>query len=208
LATAQLVIWSPKLSEALDCPLDETTWLDRHLLSAGTDPTLHRSPRCAGVRYMDHGWELFSHDISHEVHIGPYADGAGPHYETVRASAVHVLSVARGKFRPYPVRLDNGSWLVSVGKWVVRLEVSGSGAACAEAGPAGADKTTATHERRSRRSDSPGRGSAPLPGAAARVELAAATAAANERSGKSKAARARFRYRQKNRRDPAAISQG
>ncbi|MGE5290860.1 MAG: hypothetical protein ACM3ML_27435 [Micromonosporaceae bacterium] len=169
LATAQLVIWSPKLAEVLDCPLDETTWLDRHLLSAGSDPTLHRSPRCAGVRYMDHGWELFSHDTSHEVYVGPYTGGACPHYEAVRAAAVHVLPVARGQFRPYPVRLENGSWLVSIGKWVVRLHVEGAAPGPGGAGRTGAGKGAATQERRSRPGDSSARGSPPLPGAAERV---------------------------------------
>jgi hypothetical protein len=165
LATAQLVVWSPKLGEALDCPIDETTWLDRHLLSADSDATMHRSPRCAGVRYVDHGWELFSHDTSHEVYVGTYTGGALPNHEEVRESALHVLPVARGQFRPYPIRLNNGSWLVSVGKWVVRLHVSGS----AGAGPAEASKGTATQEQRSRPADSSGRGSRPLPGAPERV---------------------------------------
>ena len=161
------MIWSPKLAEILDCPLDETTWLDRHLLSGGSDPTLHRSPRCAGVRYVDHGWELFSHDTSHEVYVAPYTGGACPGHEAVRAAAVHALPVARGQFRPYPVRLGDGSWLVSVGKWVVRLNVEGSGSGLG--GGTSTGKGAATQERRSRPGDSSGRGSAPRAGAEERV---------------------------------------
>ncbi len=82
LATARLVIWSLKLGEGLYCPLDEITWLDRYLLSMGSDDTLHRSPRCAGIRYLDHGWELFSHDITHEVYVAPYANEILPCYES------------------------------------------------------------------------------------------------------------------------------
>ncbi len=126
LATAQLVIWSPGLGERLQCRADEITWLDRRLLSAGSDDTLHRSPRCAGVRYLDHGWELFSRDMSHEVYVRPQAGGGMPGYAQVRATATHVLPVARQGFEPYPLRLENGSWLVSVGRWVLALHVEGA----------------------------------------------------------------------------------
>ncbi len=162
------MIWSPKLGDALDCPLDEITWLDRRLLSAGSDPTLHRSPRCAGVRYVNHGWEVFSHDTSHEVYVTPDAGPACPHHEKVRAAAVHVLPVARGRFEPYPLRLDNGSWLVSVGNWVARLCVDGP--ARTGRGPA-ADSGTATQENRSRMDASCARGrrSRPLPDAVPKV---------------------------------------
>jgi len=164
LATARLVIWSPKLGEGLYCPLDEITWLDRHLLSVGSDDTLHRSPRCAGVRYLDHGWELFSHDTTHEVYVAPYANESLPCYEQVRATATHVLPVARGRFEPYPLRLDNGSWLVSVGKWVLALQVDGTDH---RARPATADNGTSTHEYRSHanRLAVRGRRGAPLAGA-------------------------------------------
>jgi hypothetical protein len=153
LAIAHLVIWSPRLGEERDCPLDEITWLDRRLLSGDSDATLHRSPRCAGVRYVDHGWELFSHDTSHEVHVGPYDSEPGLHREKARASATQVLPVARGRFQPHPLRLENGSWLVRVGKWAVRLTVDGPGdRAAGTAGGdtgTGVDKGTVTQEQRS-----------------------------------------------------------
>src|SRR5438874_1727383 len=74
-AMAHLRIWSPRQRELLNCPLDETTWLDRTVLSAGDDPTLHRSPRCPGIRYVDHEWGLISRDPSHEVFVASYAAG-------------------------------------------------------------------------------------------------------------------------------------
>jgi hypothetical protein len=166
LATAQLVIWSPKLGERLQCRPDEITWLDRRVLSAGSDDTLHRSPRCAGVRYLDHGWELFSRDMSHEVYVRPQASGGMPSYEQVRATATHVLPVARDRFEPYPLRLANGSWLVSVGRWVLALHVEGARERIGS--PAAADSGTATHEYRTPAGGATARGrrSQPLPGAA------------------------------------------
>jgi len=152
LATARLVIWSPELGMRVDCPRDEITWLDRRLLSADTDPTLHRSPRCAGLRYLDHGWELFSHDTSHEVYLGPNASEAG--YEKVRAAPMHVLPAARAGFQPNPLRLEGGTWLVSVGKWVVRLHVDGA----REKGSGRADQGTVTQEHRGRARDASARG--------------------------------------------------
>ncbi len=181
LATARLVIWSPKLGEELDCPLDGITWLDRHLLSAGDDPTLHRSPRCAGVRFVDHGWEMFSHDTSHEVYVasvgkvasvgsvGNTAKEACLDHEQVRAAATHVLPTARGGLQPYPLRLGCGSWLVSVGKWVLMLDVDGPDSRSGS--PATADKGTATQERRSRANEPGvrGRRARPLADAVPRV---------------------------------------
>jgi hypothetical protein len=175
LAKARLVISSRRLGEGLDCPLDEITWLDRRLLSAGSDPTLHRSPRCAGVRYVDHGWELFSHDTSHEVYVASVGsvvytnDEACPGYEQVRAAAAHILPVARGRFQPYPLRLDNGSWLASVGKWVLVLDVDGSHGG--SGGMATADRGTATQEHRSRAHEpgAPSQRARPLPDAVPRV---------------------------------------
>jgi hypothetical protein len=121
---AQLIIWSPRRRELLSCPLDETTWLDRTLLSAGDDPTLHRSPRCPAVRYMDHEWGLVSRDSSNEVFVAPYVAGAGLRAEAVEKSAQHVLPRAVDGFERYPVHLQTGVWLVSVGKWPLQLFVN------------------------------------------------------------------------------------
>jgi hypothetical protein len=120
----QLIIWSPRRRELLNCPLDETTWLDRSVLSAGDDPTLHRSPRCTGIRYMDHAWGLVSRDPSHEVFVAPYVAGTGLRAEVVEKSAQHVLPRALDGFERYPVLLETGVWLVSVGKWPLQLFVN------------------------------------------------------------------------------------
>jgi hypothetical protein len=168
LAAAQLIIRSPGPGGTRACPLDEITWLDRQLLSAGSDDTLHRAPRCAGVCYLDHGWELFSRDTTHEVFVRPYAGGPLPSCEQVQASATHVLPVARDRFEPYPLRLDNGSWLVSVGRWVLVLHVEGTGRR--SGGAAAPGKGTATHEyRRAGDPGARGRRAQPLPGAAPAV---------------------------------------
>lgn len=120
----QLIIWSPRRRELLNCPLDETTWLDRSVLSAGDDPTLHRSSRCPGIRYMDHEWGLVSRDPSHEVFVAPYVAGTGLRAEVVEKSAQHVLPRALDGFERYPVLLETGVWLLSVGKWPLQLFVN------------------------------------------------------------------------------------
>jgi len=120
----QLIIWSPRRRELLNCPLDETTWLDRSVLSAGDDPTLHRSPRCPGIRYMDHEWGLVSRDPSHEVFVARYVAGSGLRAEVVEKSAHHVLPTALDGFERYPVLLETGVLLISVGKWPLQLFVN------------------------------------------------------------------------------------
>lgn len=121
---AQLIIWSPRLRQLLNCPLDETTWLDRRVLSAGTDSTLHRSPRCPGVRYMDNQWGLINRDTSHEVFAAPHVADLGLQAEEVQKSARHVLPRALDGFERYPVPLATGVWLVCVGKWPLQLFVN------------------------------------------------------------------------------------
>jgi hypothetical protein len=120
----QLIIWSPRRRELLNCPLDETTWLDRSVLSAGDDPTLHRSPRCPGIRYMDHEWGLVSRDPSHEVFVAPHDADRGLRAEVIEKAAQHVLPRALDGFERYPALLDTGVWLVSVGKWPLQLFVN------------------------------------------------------------------------------------
>jgi hypothetical protein len=123
---AQLVIWSPGCQEWLNCQLDEITWLDRQLLSAGKDATLHRPPRCAGFRYVSHGWELFSHDTTYQVYISP-ASETPLSFEAVRAEARHVLPAALTRYEQHAVavesvlRLESGVWRVSVGKWPLQV---------------------------------------------------------------------------------------
>jgi hypothetical protein len=120
-AIVQLFLWSAKRGDWTNCPHAEITWLDRALLSGNEDLTLHRAPRCAGLRYVHHGWELFSRDTSHRVYLAPDAAGPIPGPDVVRRTACHVLPVAPARYEALPVVLDGGLWLVSVGSWVVRL---------------------------------------------------------------------------------------
>jgi hypothetical protein len=120
-AIGQLFLWSAELGEWTDCSHEEITWLDRALLSGNKDLTLHRAPRCAGLRYVHHGWELFSRDTSHQVYLAPDVAGPVPGPDVVTRTACHVLPVAPARYEALPVALDGGQWLVSVGSWVVRL---------------------------------------------------------------------------------------
>jgi hypothetical protein len=117
----QLVIWSAARGEWLNCPPEEITWLDRKLLSAGKDTTLHRSPRCPGLRYVHFRWELFSRDTTHWVYVAPYTAESPLDHQGVQAAARHMLPMAPARYETVPVRLEDGAWLVSVGKWVLPL---------------------------------------------------------------------------------------
>jgi hypothetical protein len=117
----QLLVWSAKPGEWTSCPHEEITWLDRALLSDNEDATLHRAPRCAGLRYVHHRWELFSRDTSHRVYLAPDVEGPIPGADLVRQAACHVLPVAPARYEALPVALEGGLWLVSVGAWVVRV---------------------------------------------------------------------------------------
>ena len=46
------------------------------MLSGNEDLTLHRAPRCAGLRYVHHRWELFSRDATYRVYLAPDTAGA------------------------------------------------------------------------------------------------------------------------------------
>ena len=120
-ANGQLFLWSAQRGEWTNCPHEEITWLDRALLSGNEDLTLHRAPRCAGLRYVHHGWELFSRDTSHRIYLAPDVAGPVPGPDVVRRTACHVLPVAPARYEALPVVLDGGLWLVSVGSWVLRL---------------------------------------------------------------------------------------
>lgn len=146
MATGQLFIWSPAHAEWVACPPDEVTWLDRGLLSGNKDLTLHRAPRCAGLRYVHYRWELFSRDTTFRVYLAPPPGGAGsagdahsagaagravPAAAEVQRAARHVLPVAPARYEAMPVVLEPGMWLVSVGDWVLPLRLE------APAAPAG-----------------------------------------------------------------------
>jgi hypothetical protein len=122
-ATGRLFLWSEARDEWVSCPPDEITWLDRRLLSANEDLTLHRAPRCAGLRYVHHRWELFSRDTTHRVYLAQEVAGTPLSAEAVQRTACHVLPAAPARYEPLPVVLSEGSWLVSVGTWVLRLRL-------------------------------------------------------------------------------------
>jgi hypothetical protein len=122
-ATGRLFLWSAARGEWVSCPPDEITWLDRRTLSGDEDVTLHRAPRCAGLRYVHHRWELFSRDTTYRIYLAPDAPGTPLTAEAVERTARHVLPVAPARYEALPVTLAEGSWLVSVGRWVVRLRL-------------------------------------------------------------------------------------
>jgi hypothetical protein len=122
-ATGRLFLWSAARDEWVNCPPDEITWLDRRRLSGDEDLTLHRAPRCAGLRYVHHHWELFSRDTTYRIYLAPYMAGTPVTAETVERTARHVLPVAPTRYEALPVPLAEGSWLVSVGPWVLRLRL-------------------------------------------------------------------------------------
>jgi hypothetical protein len=126
-ATGLLFLWSSARGEWVSCPPDEITWLDRGMLSGNEDLTLHRAPRCAGLRYVHHRWELFSRDTTYRVYLAPDTGGpppgAPPDAEAVQRAARHVLPVAPLNYEALPVVLEEGSWLVSVGAWALRLRL-------------------------------------------------------------------------------------
>ena len=123
MATGRLFLWSATLGEWVSCPPDEITWLDRRMLSDDKDLTLHRTPRCAGLRYVHRRWELFSRDTTYRVYLAPDTAGTPPSAAAVERTACHVLPVAPARYEALPVILSEGSWLISVASWVVRLRL-------------------------------------------------------------------------------------
>jgi hypothetical protein len=107
----------------MSCPPDEITWLDRNVLSGNEDLTLHRAPRCAGLRYVHRRWELFSRDTTYRVYLAPDVAGTLLGAEAVQRTACHVLPTAPARYEALPVVLAEGSWLVSVGTRVLRLRL-------------------------------------------------------------------------------------
>ena len=157
MAIGQLFFWSAKRGEWTNCPHEEIAWLDRALLSDNEDLTLHRAPRCAGIRYVHHHWELFSRDTSHRVYLAPDVAGPIPGPDVVQRTARHVLPVAPARYEAIPVALDGGLWLVSVGSWVVRLRHEAPERSRAEPARGAGDDEAITREREfRRRGDEPG----------------------------------------------------
>jgi hypothetical protein len=122
----QLFLCQGAGDEWVGYPSDVIIWLDRSMLSGNEDLTLHRAPRCAGLRYVQHRWELFSRDVTYQVYLAPLAPdtaGAPLSAEAVRRTARHVLPAAPESYEARPVVLEPGSWAVSVADWVLRLRL-------------------------------------------------------------------------------------
>jgi len=163
-ATGRLFLWSEARGEWMSCPPDEITWLDRRLLSGDEDLTLHRAPRCAGLRYVHHRWELFSRDTTYRVYLAPDTEGTPLRAEAVQRAACHVLPVAPARYEALPVVLAEGSWLVSVATRVLRLRLETAASPRADSAVPSADPQVTTQAGTVVR-----RGSAPGDDAVARV---------------------------------------
>jgi len=140
----RLFFRSAARDEWVSCPLDEITWLDRSMLSGNEDLTLHRAPRCAGLRYVHHRWELFSRDTTYQVYLAPDADGTRPSAEDVQRTARYVLPVAPASYEARPLVLEEGRWLVSVAAWVLRLRLEMSAGSDADPAKPDGDKEATT----------------------------------------------------------------
>jgi hypothetical protein len=165
----ELVIWSRAGNAWVKCMPDEIVWLDRKLLSGSEDQTLHRSPRCAGLRYVHHRWELFSRDPTHLVYVAPYTAGSPITSATVETAATYVLPVATAQHETLPVRLEDGAWAVSVGKWVLALRINVPPGHRDLPSAAISDDQPPTKDNRSWVNGAPPAGSKPDPGAVAGV---------------------------------------
>ena len=167
-AADRLLIWPPGADGWVSCRSDEITWLDRGLLSGNQDLTLHRPPRCAGLRYVHRQWELFSRDTSYEVYLAPHEDGTPQDHRAVQLAARQVLPVAPAHYETLPVVLEEGAWLVSVGRWVLALKLEAAGRGD-RPGAAVVSDQPQTQESRVRRGGAARRGTPPRPEAAADV---------------------------------------
>ena len=123
MVAGRLFLWSTAGDQWVSCPPDEITWLDRGTLSDNEDLSLHRAPRCAGLRFVQHRWELFSRDVTHQVYLAPDTAEAPLSAEAVRHAARHVLPAAPESYEARPLVLEPGLWLVSVAAWVLRLRL-------------------------------------------------------------------------------------
>ncbi len=156
--------------EWVSCPPDEIAWLDRGLLSGNEDLTLHRAPRCAGLRHVNHRWELFSRDTTHRVYLAPHAGQALPGAEAVQRAARHVLPVAPAPYEALPVALEAGAWLVSVGIWVIPLRLDAPARPRHEPAAPRGDRQPSTQDGNVREGAAPARrGSPPTQDAVAHV---------------------------------------
>jgi hypothetical protein len=184
---SQLFIWSSRPGMWVSCAPDEITWLDRKLLSGNQDLTLHRSPRCAGLRYVHHRWELFSRDTTYPVYLAPHSPDIPLDHRAVRKAARHVLPVAPAKhYETLPAVLEDGAWLVSVGTWVLRLRLEIPARRAAEPAPP-PDTEQPTQDAQVRMNGSPAR-----PSGRSRREAVAHVRAYFERNGTARMAMAYY----------------
>ena len=144
MVAGRLFLWSTAGDEWVSCPPDEITWLDRSALSDNEDQTLHRAPRCAGLRYVQHRWELFSRDATYQVYLAPAPAGSSLNAEAVRRAARHVLPTVPESYEARPVVLDQGLWVVSVAAWVLRLRLDMPTAADVDAAEPDGDQEAVT----------------------------------------------------------------
>ncbi|HEY1642861.1 MAG TPA: hypothetical protein VGG35_19370 [Streptosporangiaceae bacterium] len=164
-----LFLWSAARGAWAACPPDEVTWLDRSLLSSNKDLTLHRAPRCAGLRYVQHRWELFSRDTTYRVYLAPQPDGGPVTAAAVQRAARHVLPVAPAQYEALPVVLEEGSWLVSIGPWVLGLRLEPSRRPSASPPATTAEKQPPTQDVSAGAAAAARRVTPPRPDAVARV---------------------------------------
>jgi hypothetical protein len=169
--TGHLFVYPVVRGDWTRCPPDEITWLDRGLLSGNEDLTLHRSPRCPGLRYVHHRWELFSRDTSYRTYLAPdpAGDAKAPDADAVRKTATYILPMAPAHYEALPVVLEEGSWLVSVAQWVVRLRLEFAAEPVAVPPGAPTDTQPVTQDGRVLAGRSAGRGGAPGDDAVTRV---------------------------------------
>ena len=144
MVAGRLFLWSAARDEWESCPPDEITWLDRGVLSDNKDVSLHRAPRCAGLRYVQRRWELFSRDMTYPVYLAPDVSEAPLGAEAARRVARHVLPAVPESFEARPVVLEAGSWAVSVGAWVLRLRLEMTAESPDEAADPGGDQQPVT----------------------------------------------------------------
>jgi len=183
---SQLFLWSSRPGMWLSCPPDEITWLDRSLLSGNQDLTLHRSPRCAGLRHVHHRWELFSRDTTYQVYLAPHASEMPLDHRAVQKAARRVLPVAPAQhYETLPVVLDDGPWLVSIGTWVLRLRIEIPAQRRPEPAVPRGDEQPPTQDAKVLADGSPGR-----PGSRSRREAVAHVRAYFERNGTARMAMA------------------
>jgi hypothetical protein len=114
-------------------------------------------------------WELFSRDPTYAVYLAPHSPGTPVDHRAVQQAARQVLPVAPANhFETLPVVLEAGTWLVSVGSWVLPLRLEAAEHAATPSVPSG--EQPETQEKRVQPNGAPSRrGSPPRPDAPDRV---------------------------------------